>query len=198
MKLVPCPLTRSAIQDAIDAGPANAKLASDVGRSDPISLQRRDLSGSCPCCGFPSLVFPVGFRFGDPFALPLKHHFPLEGRDRPDHREHELAGRSAGVGSKVQDMQRSALELHPIRDLQEVLGGASEPVELRHYQSVALSDEIDHRFKLLALADRRYLFTEDLFASGCLQVAELGTRGPLAVPENWFARNRPSSRLLSR
>jgi hypothetical protein len=43
-------------------------------------------------------------------------------------------------------------------------------------KGIAFTDEIDRRFELLALADRRYLFTEDLFASRRLQVAKLSIR----------------------
>src|ERR1700722_15904063 len=97
MPLVPCRLTRSAIQNAIDARPADAKLTGDVAWADPISLQRRDLSSPCPCCRFPALVFPLGFRFGDPFALPLKHQFPLEAGNSADDGEHQATGRRAGI-----------------------------------------------------------------------------------------------------
>jgi hypothetical protein len=45
-------------------------------------------------------------------------------------------------------MQHSAFRPHPIRDLQEVLGRASKPVELRNDQRVALPDKIETSFKL--------------------------------------------------
>src|SRR5436305_14841904 len=114
-------LTRSALQNAIDARPANAKLASDVGRSDSISLQPRDLSGSCPCSGFPSLVFPFGFRFGDPFALPLKHQFAFKAGDSADDREHEPPGRCAGI-SEIQNAEVGPLGFHAFGNFQEMLG----------------------------------------------------------------------------
>ena len=47
-------------------------VAGDVDRTHPIGLQRVDLSSPCPCCGFPSLVFPLGFRSGDALAGPLR------------------------------------------------------------------------------------------------------------------------------
>jgi len=111
MKLVPC------LQNAIDAGPANAESSSDVGRSDPISLQRRDLSGSCPCCGFASLVFPLGFRFGDPFALPLKHQFALKASDSADDGEHQPTRCCAGI-AEVQDAEVGPLGFHAFGNFQ--------------------------------------------------------------------------------
>ena len=77
-------LTRSAIQDAIDARPANAKLAGNVHRAHSISPQRFDLNRLCPCGRFATFVFPLGLRFGDSFVLPLQHQFPLEAGDRAD------------------------------------------------------------------------------------------------------------------
>jgi hypothetical protein len=84
------------------------------------------------------------------------------------------------VGSKIKDMQRSALELHPIRDLQEVLGGASEPVELGHDQNVALADEIEAGFKLGSFFDRRNLLLKNFLAASAAKVTKLGLHpGPL-------------------
>src|SRR4029077_12420701 len=104
MPLVPSRLTRSALQDAIDARPANAKLAGDVGRSDPFSLQRRDLSGSCPRCRFPVLVFSLGRGLCDALPLPFEHQFTLEAGNSANDGEHQATGRCAGV-SEIQNAE---------------------------------------------------------------------------------------------
>src|SRR5262249_45042471 len=51
----------------------DAQTTSDIDWTDPLSPQRRDLSSPCPYCSFPTLVFPLGFLFGDPFALTFEH-----------------------------------------------------------------------------------------------------------------------------
>ena len=47
--------------------------------------------------GFPSLLFSLGFRFGDSFALPLKHQFTLEAGDSADDGEHQPTGCRVGI-----------------------------------------------------------------------------------------------------
>ena len=121
MPLYRARLTRSALQNAIDTGPANAKLAGDVGRSDPISLQRRDLSSPCSCSCFPASVFPLRFRFGDAFALPFEHQFALEAGNSSDDGEHQATRRCAGV-AEVQDGQVGTFSPHAFGNLQEMLG----------------------------------------------------------------------------
>jgi hypothetical protein len=54
--------------------------------------------------GFPSLLFSLGFRFGDSFALPLKHQFTLEAGDSADDGEHQVTGRCAGI-AEIQDAE---------------------------------------------------------------------------------------------
>jgi hypothetical protein len=43
----------------------------------------------------------LGFRFGDSFALPLKHQFTLEAGDSADDGEHQVTGRLARIFADI-------------------------------------------------------------------------------------------------
>ena len=93
--------------------------SSDLDRAHPIGLQRVDLSSPCTCCGFPSFLFSLGFRFGDSFALPLKHQFTLEAGDSADDGEHQVAGRCAGI-AEIQDAEVGPLGFHAFGDFEQM------------------------------------------------------------------------------
>ena len=121
MPLVPCRLTRSVIQNAINRCPADSESTRDIDRADPISPQRRNLSGSCPCCWLPAFVFAFGLCLGDTFPLPFEHQFALEAGDSADDREHQPPGRCAGI-SEIQNAEVGPLGFHAFGNFQEMLG----------------------------------------------------------------------------
>jgi hypothetical protein len=51
--------------------------------------------------GLRRFIAAFGFRFGDPFPLPLQHHLSLKLGDGPEHRQHEFA--SGRVGVEIED-----------------------------------------------------------------------------------------------
>jgi hypothetical protein len=139
------------------------------------SQQRVPLLSVC------DLIFPFGFRSGHAFALPFQHEFTLKSRHGSDDCEHQAACRGARIRSQVQDAQVGPLGFHPFGDFEQMLRGPGQTIEPSDNQYVTLPDEIERRFELLVLADRRYLFTEDLFASRSLEVAELGIEARLLL-----------------
>ncbi len=58
-------------------------------------------------------------------------------------------------------------------DLQHVADRSREPVELRHYEHIALADEFQGGFQLRPLPDARNLFLEDPLDTGRAQLAVL-------------------------
>ena len=69
--------------------------------------------------GFPSLIFSLGFRFGDSFALPLKHQFTLEAGESADDGEHQVTGRCAGI-AEIQDAEVGPLGFHAFGDFEQM------------------------------------------------------------------------------
>ena len=63
----------------------------------------------------------------------------LELRDRSEHMEEQTASRRGGVDALRQGLQPDPTLLQFIRDLFEVSYRSPEPVKLRHYERVALS-----------------------------------------------------------
>jgi hypothetical protein len=115
--------------------------------------------------------------------LALEHQFALKAPDCTDDREHQLTGRRARIGTQVQNGKVSTLVLHAFGDIKQMLRGSGEPVELRHDQGIAFTDEIDRGIKLRALADRGYLFGKNLLASASSEIPELGIEaGLLCMP----------------
>src|SRR5690242_12115002 len=109
-------------QHSIYAGPPHVQALRDFGRAKTLGTKSACLLGFCPCGRCPALVFALGLRLGNSFALALQHHLALELPDSADHREQQLSGRGARVHPEVKDIQMRTLALHPVYDLQQMLG----------------------------------------------------------------------------
>ncbi len=91
----------------------------------------------------------------------------LEFGDRAQDLEEHAAHRGGGVDALVEHDQVDALGLQPLGQLDEVLQGAAEPVELGHHELVAIAGDQEGFVEFGAsgeLAGR--LVGEDLLAAG--------------------------------
>src|ERR1700737_4830395 len=85
--------------------------SSDLDRAHPSAFSALTSAARARAGGFPSLLFSLGFRFGDSFALPLKHQFTLEAGESADDGEHQVTGRCAGI-AEIQDAEVGPLGFH--------------------------------------------------------------------------------------
>jgi hypothetical protein len=65
------------------------------------------------------ILFSLGFRFGDSFALPLKLQFTLEAGDSADDGEHQVIGRCAGI-AEIQDAEVGPLGFHAFGNFEQM------------------------------------------------------------------------------
>jgi len=65
------------------------------------------------------ILFSLGFRFGDSFALPLEHQFTLEAGDSADDGEDQVTGRCAGI-AEIQDAEVGPLGFHAFGDFEQM------------------------------------------------------------------------------
>jgi hypothetical protein len=137
-------------------------------------------------------------RLGDALSLAFEHHLALEGRYRRDHGQKKFACGRTGLDVQIEDMEIRPLALYETGDLQEVLCGPRESVELGHDEAVPLADEIEAGFELRPFFDRRNLLVEYLLADSGLKVTKLGLHpGPL-IQGACSPVSDPQSPLLSR
>ena len=104
-------------------------------------------SGHGPCIA-------LGRSLRNALALALKHQVALESGDGAQHSEHQLPGWAAGVdplAAHAEHNQSDAALLHLLDDVQQVAGGARQPIRLGHHQHVALADELQRSGQLGAV-----------------------------------------------
>src|SRR5690349_19899312 len=92
----------------------------------------------------PAFVFPVGPRLGDTLPLTLQQKTALEFGDSRQHRDHELAGWSAGIDpltSHAEHDQANATAIQVIHNAQQVHGAPGKAIWLTADQRVASADE---------------------------------------------------------
>ena len=105
----------------------------------------------------------------DACTLPLLQERQLHLSDHAENGQDHLAHWSAGVDCGLKDAEVCALLLKLMYEVQNVAGGASQPVELGDNQRVARAYEVHERLKLaaaLARPPRHFLGSHDGAACG--------------------------------
>jgi hypothetical protein len=75
-------------QDSVDAGLSDVKLAGNLSFCYAIGCEGSDFLAQFSSQGLSAFILARGFRFGNPFPLPLQHDFPLELSDTTQDGEH--------------------------------------------------------------------------------------------------------------
>ena len=119
-----------------DRTPGDAEALRDRGGTQlgpqSLDLRRVDADGA-------PFVFAGGLRLGDALALPLQHDLALPSRDAGQDRQHQLAGRVAGVqplAAHGQDHQADAALRQVDLDGEQFGGAARQPVRLGDGQPI--------------------------------------------------------------
>jgi hypothetical protein len=111
------------------------------------------------------------------FPLPFQQETALKLGNGPQHGDHQLAGRSAGVdllATHAEHDKADATAVEVIDDPQEVRGAPGKAIWLARYQRVTSADKAQGFLQPIPLSHGGNLLQKNILATGRLQIAGLG------------------------
>jgi hypothetical protein len=128
-------------QDSVHLPPRDAELPSDLGRSMAFASQA--VHGIAVDAPLAARVDAGALRLGDALRLPLTPEVRLELGENAQHVEERLARRSSCINRLLGRLERDALLLQLVHDILKIAHGASQPVDTRDDNGIALVRDLE-------------------------------------------------------